>query len=82
MGGKCGAVDWVGEGLNSQYTLHIYSVICHIGTTGHNCFAECFRHSTKPGKHSADSSLSVTLGKEVSANYTLATATSLLSTFC
>jgi hypothetical protein len=50
-------------------------------TTGHNCFVECFRHSAKPKKHSADSLPSVTLGKEVSANCTSAMA-SLSSTFC
>lgn len=49
-------------------------------TTRHNCFAECFRHSAKPRKHSAKSLSSVTLDKEVSTNCTSATA-SLSSTF-
>jgi hypothetical protein len=44
-------------------------------------FAECFRHSAKPRKHSANPLPSVTLGKEVSANCTSAVA-SLSSTFC
>lgn len=50
-------------------------------TTRHNCFAECFRHSVEPRKHSAKSLPSVTLDKEVSTNCTSATA-SLSSTFC
>jgi hypothetical protein len=50
-------------------------------TIGTGCFAECFRHSIKPRKHSANSLTSVTLGKEVSVKCTSATA-SLSSTFC
>jgi hypothetical protein len=50
-------------------------------TAGHSSFAECFRHSTNTRKHSTNALSSVTLGKEVSANYTSAT-TSLPSTFC
>jgi hypothetical protein len=44
-------------------------------------FAKCFKHSAKLRKHSTNPLPSVTLGKEVSANYTSA-ATSLSSTFC
>jgi hypothetical protein len=49
-------------------------------TTEIGCFAECLKHSAKPDKHSAKTLPSVTLGKESSANSTLAT-TSLSSTF-
>jgi hypothetical protein len=36
-----------------------------VHTTRHNCFAECFRHSVKPRKHSANSLSSVTLVGEL-----------------
>jgi hypothetical protein len=49
-------------------------------TTRNSCFAKCLKHSTKPKKHSANALLSLTLGKESSANCTSA-MTSLLSTF-
>jgi hypothetical protein len=51
------------------------------GTTKNSFFAECLKHSVKPGKHSAKALPSVTLGKEVSVNRT-STTTSLPSTFC
>jgi hypothetical protein len=54
---------------------------CACTTTGHSSFAECLRHSAKAILHSAKALLSVTLGKERSANCTSATA-SLPSTFC
>jgi hypothetical protein len=51
-------------------------------TTGNSCFfAECMKHSTKPGKHSVKALSSVTTDKKVSVNCTSAT-TSLSSTFC
>jgi hypothetical protein len=50
-------------------------------TTGNSFFVECLKHSAKPGKHSAKDLTSVTLDKEGSINYTLAT-TSLPSIFC
>jgi hypothetical protein len=50
-------------------------------TTGHNCFVECLKHTTKNRKYSVKSLSSVTLGKKVSVNCTSAT-TSLPSTFC
>jgi hypothetical protein len=49
-------------------------------TTRNRLFAECLKHSAKPGKHLAKALLSVTLGKESSVNCTSAT-TSLPSTF-
>jgi hypothetical protein len=60
------------------YSIHRNKTISHNNhiyiTTAHNCFAECFRHSARPRKHSANSLSSVTLDKEVSVNCTLATA--------
>jgi hypothetical protein len=53
----------------------------HMGTTENSFFAECLKHPAKPGKYSAMALPSVTLGKEVSINYTSAMA-SLSSTFC
>jgi hypothetical protein len=50
-------------------------------TTGNSCFAECLKHSAKPGKHSAKTLPSVIIGKEVSVNCTSTTG-SLESTFC
>jgi hypothetical protein len=49
-------------------------------TTGNRLFAECLKHSAKPGKHLTTCLPSVTLCKEISTNCTLAT-TSLSSTF-
>jgi hypothetical protein len=49
-------------------------------TTGNSFVSECLKHSAKPGKHSVKALLSVTLGKESSANCTSA-MTSLSSTF-
>jgi hypothetical protein len=54
---------------------------CPLGTTGHSCLAKCLKHSAKPQKQSAKALPSVTLGKEVLVNCTLAT-TSLPSAFC
>jgi hypothetical protein len=60
----------------------IFEFLTHaLDTTGHNCFVECFRHSAKTRKHSANFFPSVTLDKYVSVNCTSVTD-SLSSTFC
>lgn len=67
----------------SPLWLYIISIGQHKSfiITGIDCFAECRKHSTKSRKHSTNSMLSVTLGKEDSVNCT-STIASLLSVFC
>jgi hypothetical protein len=61
-------------------SVHMYSLHIQTITTGIEHFAECLKHSAKPEKHSTKSLSTLTLGKEISANSTSATA-SLPSTF-